>query len=100
MAGSDQNPIDFPLPEPNYSSYLVRCWKEAGTGSEDEPAWRFLLVDIKNQQHRKVFASLDDLACYLRQTLESWDKHESGTGEGTHVQHLKKKTYSTGRSKS
>ncbi len=55
-----------PCPPP--SSFLLRCWQEAGDG---EPIWRFTLVQVGGETAVKGFARLGDIFEYLDQRLNA-----------------------------
>lgn len=54
---------------PDYVSYLLRVWREGGTGAslgtEEGPIWRASVVSTLTGR-RQGFASLDDLFDFLR----------------------------------
>lgn len=57
---------------PSYRAYLVRCWQERGSTSQDEPIWRFSL-DASWYDERRGFSSLQALMEYLQTELMAQD---------------------------
>lgn len=53
----------------NYRAFLLRCWQESNAGPAGEPAWRFTLVQMGEEQTKKGFASLEELVAYLDEQL-------------------------------
>jgi hypothetical protein len=70
--------MEFPSPKreagapagPTYRAFLLRCWREAGTGPGGQATWRFCLVEPGNGETARGFASLEALVAHLRQELE------------------------------
>ena len=52
-----------------YRSYLLRCWQEARTDSEQPMHWRFMLQEVVDAQNRYAFGSLEQLVDFLRREL-------------------------------
>ena len=59
--------------DPGCRVFLLRCWKEAGAGQGEEPAWRFALARPSEEGTPRGFASLEDLVAYLRGELAAAD---------------------------
>ncbi len=55
------------MPEPKYHSYLIRFWQE---DSQEEPAWRFVLVNLITGQ-RWGFANLEGLTVFLQDQVDA-----------------------------
>ena len=55
--------------DPTYRAFLLRCWREAGTGAGGQATWRFCLVEPGNGETERGFASLEMLLAHLRQEL-------------------------------
>lgn len=53
----------------SYRSYLLRCWQEAGTDTEQPIQWRFLLQDVADAQNQHAFGSFKQLVDFLRSEL-------------------------------
>jgi len=64
-------------PESGYRAFLLRCWQEAGTGPDGEPAWRFTLGQPGDEGRRRGFPSLEALMAFLRTELEGDDLSRS-----------------------
>jgi hypothetical protein len=56
--------------EPDYRTFLLRCWRESGAGPDNETVWRFCLVEPGNGETERGFASLEMLLAHLRRELE------------------------------
>jgi hypothetical protein len=54
------------MPEPKYHSYLLRLWQES---SEKKPNWRFVLVNL-SQNEERGFASLERLVAFLKEQMD------------------------------
>ena len=54
------------MPEPKYHSYLLRLWQES---SEKKPNWRFVLVNL-SQNEERGFASLERLVAFLKERMD------------------------------
>jgi hypothetical protein len=54
---------------PTYRSFLLRYWRERPAGSDREPVWRLSLTDVVGEQLEYEFASLPELANFLRLVL-------------------------------
>ncbi len=53
----------------SYRSYLLRCWQEARTDSNQPMQWRFVLQDVADAQNRYAFGSFNQLVDFLRREL-------------------------------
>jgi hypothetical protein len=50
--------------------YLLRCWQERETTSDQDPHWRFLVEEISTDgRRRKGFSSLSALFAFLEAEL-------------------------------
>lgn len=76
---------------PDYVSYLLRMWREAGTressAEESKPTWRASVVSTLTGK-RQGFASLDDLFSFLRRQEGTMldnhlDRDQSAEGHNT-----------------
>ncbi len=54
----------------SYRAFLLRCWREADAGSDDQTVWRFCLVKPGDAQTQRAFATLEALVAYLKQELK------------------------------
>jgi hypothetical protein len=54
-----------------YRSFLLRCWRETGTGPGGQATWRFCLVEPGDGETERGFASLEALVAHLRRELEA-----------------------------
>jgi len=68
MAVAGKNPKIGP-PDPVYRAFLLRCWREAGAGPGEAPAWRYALARAGGVEAPRGFASLEALVAFLRQEL-------------------------------
>ena len=60
------------MPDDNSSTYrafLLRYWREQPAGPDREPVWRLSLTDVAGEQLEYEFASLPELADFLRLVL-------------------------------
>jgi len=59
------------LSDLGYRAFLLRCWQEATGGHDDEPVWRFGLVQAGHEGSGRGFASLEALMAFLHEELGS-----------------------------
>ena len=57
------------FPESGYRAFLLRCWQEMGTRPEDEPVWRFALMQAGDHGSGRAFANLEALVAFLQMEL-------------------------------
>jgi hypothetical protein len=60
------------MPDDNTSTYrafLLRYWREQPAVPDREPVWRLSLTDVAGEQLEYEFASLPELADFLRLVL-------------------------------
>jgi hypothetical protein len=60
------------MPDDNTSTYrafLLRYWREQPAEPDREPVWRLSLTDVAGEQVEYEFASLPELADFLRLVL-------------------------------
>ncbi len=55
----------------NYRAFLLRCWKEEDTTSDEGVVWRITLVQTGGKERRRGFACLEDLFAFLKLELEN-----------------------------
>jgi hypothetical protein len=58
--------------------YLLRCWQERETASDQDPHWRFLVEEVlQDERRRKGFTSLSALCAFLETELASDEERAS-----------------------
>ncbi len=61
------------MPEPKHHSYLLRFWQE---GAEKRTSWRFVLVDLLEEQ-QWGFASMERLVAFLKEQVDALSSPDS-----------------------
>lgn len=59
-----------------YRAFLVRCWEEQRTVSEQGSRWRFSIETVGREKRQRSFVRLEDLFTYLKGQVECEGKVE------------------------